>query len=102
VPAGADARSRSSWLRALVLGAALTFAGPALAKGHDAARLHALFDEYWSTVKREFPEYATFLGDDRHDDRLTDLQVSQIGGPQLDFATCAMRRSSITRAPTTC
>jgi uncharacterized protein (DUF885 family) len=78
LPAGADARSRSSWLRALVLGAALTFAGPALAKGHDAARLHALFDEYWSTVKREFPEYATFLGDDRHDDRLTDLSPEAI------------------------
>ena len=36
------------------------------------ARVHALFDEYWEWVLREHPEYATFLGDRRYDDRLKD------------------------------
>jgi uncharacterized protein (DUF885 family) len=33
---------------------------------------HALFDEYWEWVLREYPTYATYLGDHRYDDRLTD------------------------------
>jgi len=44
----------------------------------EAARLHALFDESWAHVKREFPEFATFLGDDRYNDRLTDLAPDAI------------------------
>ena len=33
---------------------------------------HALFAEYWEWVMREYPGYATFLGDRRYDDRVTD------------------------------
>ena len=51
---------------------------PAPAERSDAARLHALFAEYWSTVEREHPEFATYLGDDRYDDRLEDLSPQAI------------------------
>jgi uncharacterized protein (DUF885 family) len=40
--------------------------------------LRQVFDEYWNWTKREFPEYATFLGDDRYNDRLTDLSPEAI------------------------
>jgi uncharacterized protein (DUF885 family) len=40
--------------------------------------LHALFDEDWEWRKREFPEYATQLGDHRYDDRLTDRSLEAI------------------------
>jgi uncharacterized protein (DUF885 family) len=42
------------------------------------AEAHALFDEYWQWAMRGFPEYATYLGDHRYDDRLTDLSASAI------------------------
>lgn len=35
-------------------------------------RVHALFDEYWQWRLREGPEFATFIGDHRYDDRLFD------------------------------
>jgi uncharacterized protein (DUF885 family) len=67
-----------AWARALVLALALATSGPALAQRNEAARLHALFDEYWAWVERDNPEYATYLGDDRYDDRLTDLSAAAI------------------------
>jgi prolyl oligopeptidase len=36
-------------------------------------RLRALGDAYWEWTLREFPTYATYLGDFRYNDRLTDL-----------------------------
>ena len=38
----------------------------------EAARLHALFDRHWQWTLNEFPEWATYLGEHRHDDRWTD------------------------------
>jgi uncharacterized protein (DUF885 family) len=38
----------------------------------------ALFDEQWQWTLREFPEYATFLGDHRYDDRLTDQSSAAV------------------------
>jgi uncharacterized protein (DUF885 family) len=74
--------SRQSTLRgcagALVLAFALATSGPALAQRSDALRLHALFDEYWAWVERDNPEFATYLGDERYDDRLTDLSPRAI------------------------
>lgn len=67
-----------AWARALVVALALATSGPALAQRSEAARLHALFDEYWAWFERDNPEYATYLGDDRYDDRLTDLSASAI------------------------
>jgi len=47
-------------------------------RAEDAARLTQLFDEYWNWVKREFPEFATYLGDDRYNDRLADMSPEAI------------------------
>ncbi|MFQ6673241.1 MAG: DUF885 family protein [Fidelibacterota bacterium] len=41
-------------------------------------RLHELFQEEWETRLKENPEFATFLGDDRYNDRLTDLSLTRI------------------------
>ncbi len=38
----------------------------------EAVRLHALFDAEWEWAMRTFPEWATFTGDHRYDDRLSD------------------------------
>jgi uncharacterized protein (DUF885 family) len=46
-------------------------ASPAAA-GTPGAQLQALFDADWQWRLRTFPEMATFLGDTRYDDRLTD------------------------------
>jgi uncharacterized protein (DUF885 family) len=59
------------------LALAATLCGPASAAepvkvAPPAATAHALFDEYWEWVMREYPGYATFLGDHRYDDRVTD------------------------------
>src|ERR1700679_420207 len=36
----------------------------------DAAKLHALFDQEWQWTLREYPEFATGVGDDRYNDKL--------------------------------
>ena len=47
--------------------------------GSDAkGELHALFDEDWQWRLEQFPEAATFLGDNRYNDRLTDLSLEAI------------------------
>ena len=44
------------------------------AEANEATRqLHALFDEDWQWRLRTFPEFATYVGDHRYDDRLSDL-----------------------------
>jgi len=44
----------------------------------EAARLHALFDRAWEDGARQFPEYATYRGDHRYGDRLTDMSGAAI------------------------
>jgi uncharacterized protein (DUF885 family) len=41
-------------------------------------RAHALFDESWQWILREFPEIATSLGDHRYDDRLSDQSAAAV------------------------
>jgi uncharacterized protein (DUF885 family) len=41
-----------------------------------AAKLHALFDREWQWTLREYPEFATGVGENRYNDKLTDLSVS--------------------------
>ena len=43
-----------------------------------AARADALFDEYWEWSLREYPEFATFVGDHRYDDRLRDDSAAAV------------------------
>lgn len=42
------------------------------------AEARTLFDAYWQWTMREFPEFATFVGDHRYDDRLTDFSPSAL------------------------
>lgn len=44
----------------------------------ETAKLHALFDEDWQWRLQAFPENATFLGDHRYNDRLTDFSPGAI------------------------
>ena len=39
-------------------------------------KLHAMFDEYWQEQMREFPTWATYLGDKRFDSLLTDISAT--------------------------
>jgi uncharacterized protein (DUF885 family) len=43
-----------------------------------AKRLHALFDEDWQWGLQQYPESATFLGDNRYNDRVTDFSIAGI------------------------
>lgn len=44
----------------------------AASAGTPAAALHALFDTRWEASMQRYPEWATYVGDDRFGDRLTD------------------------------
>jgi len=61
---------------------ALVFASSALAQvispNGAAKKLHALFDEDWQWGLERYPESATLLGDNRYNDRLTDLSPEAI------------------------
>jgi len=70
-------------LAALVIAAALgSHAG--LSRGQPAspadatAQARALFADYWQSTLREFPEIATFVGDHRYDDRLSDQSAAAV------------------------
>jgi len=41
----------------------------------EAAKLHALFDQEWQWMLREYPEFATGVGDNRYNDKLADLSA---------------------------
>ena len=41
-------------------------------------KLHRLFDEDWERILRDYPEYATFLGDARYNDSWTDWSAAAI------------------------
>ena len=53
--------------------------GPALADepavSPDVAKLHALFAEEWQWTLKEYPEFATGIGENRYNDKLTDLSA---------------------------
>jgi uncharacterized protein (DUF885 family) len=44
----------------------------------ETKKLHALFDEEWQWTLREYPEFATGVGDPRYNDRLTDFAAPAI------------------------
>ena len=43
-----------------------------------AVQVNALFEEYWEWVLREYPEFATSLGDHRYADRLQDVSAQAV------------------------
>ncbi len=53
-------------------------AGPALAAPSAVQQLHQLLDEDWERGLKDYPEYATFLGDARYNDRWTDMTPAAI------------------------
>src|SRR5262249_11732848 len=42
------------------------------------AQARVLFDEYWQWTLREYPEFATYVGDHRYDDRLSDQSAAAL------------------------
>jgi len=44
----------------------------------EKTEVHSLFDDYWQWRLREYPEDATFLGDHRYDDRLSDQSADAV------------------------
>ena len=82
----------------LALAAALS--GPALGaepvKATSAAETaRPLFDEYWEWVMREYPTYATFLGDHRYDDRLTDSSPEAVARRKAFFPAFLRRLDQV-------
>jgi uncharacterized protein (DUF885 family) len=44
----------------------------------EARALHALFERDWEDSARDFPEWATFRGDHRYGDKLTDMSAAAV------------------------
>ena len=57
-----------------------------------AGALHALFDARWEASMRRYPEWATYVGDDRFGDRLTDAS------PAAEAEGFAEDRRQLTKA----
>lgn len=58
------------------------------------AQVNALFDEYWEWALREYPEFATSLGDHRYADRLRDESAQGVrrrNAAYADFRSRLMR-----------
>jgi len=53
-------------------------AHPAFGQTPETSQANAIFAEFWERFAREFPEYATFRGDNRYNDRLTDWSQDAI------------------------
>ena len=90
-------RMPRAWPRVLGLVAAVCWAllpGPAAAAApaSEGQRLHALFDERWEDGLRRHPERATYVGDHRHGDRLSDAS------PAAEAAEYAALRRFLARA----
>ena len=58
--------------RLLVAGCLYACALVACAQADATRQLHALFERYWQQTARDDPEWATWRGDHRYDDRLSD------------------------------
>ena len=86
-------------LRPLVLALALTLAAAAsspafadtpkaaVSQQAKAAKLNALYDEYWEAVLKLNPVQATFQGDARYNDQLPDFGTAAFRQQQHDFTT---------------
>lgn len=58
----------------------------------EAVRLHALFDEWWEEAMKREPEAATYFGDDRYGDQLSDAS------PEAEARKYASDRKMLARA----
>jgi uncharacterized protein (DUF885 family) len=65
-----------AWLSTLSLLAPATPARAGTSSAtQEATTLHTLFEEEWQWTLREYPEFATSVGDQKYNDKLTDLSV---------------------------
>jgi uncharacterized protein (DUF885 family) len=74
---------------------------PLPAQAADAAatrELHQLFDDYWQTVLREYPTYATFVGDTRYNGRLEDLSAAAAQRRRAQQAEFVLRLEAVAPA----
>jgi len=82
------------WLRYALF---ILFVSPAAWAG-SADDLARLADEYWQWQLREFPESATWLGDNRYNDRFTDLSPTAIERRKADIRSFRDRAAAIDAA----
>src|SRR6266850_1824774 len=93
---------------ALLFVLALLAAPPALAAKHKAAvtsagpgpvtKLHKLFDREWERALREGPEGASLLGDNRYNDRWSDLSPAAIQAQNAGNQAALSQLARIDRA----
>ena len=62
----ARSTSHGRAMRTMLFAGCLVASLNAPAAADDANKLSAIFEEYWANRKVESPEFATFVGDDRH------------------------------------
>ncbi len=73
---------------------------PAVAADGDAPEakaLHALFDRHWEWSARSFPEFATYRGDHRYGDRLSDASAAAIAERDREVAAFLAEAQAIPR-----
>ena len=76
----------------------LTLALAATAQAQsDSEKLTRIFDEEWEWQLREYPERATFIGDSRYDDRLTDVSAEAYARRQAHATELLARLGSVDR-----
>jgi len=56
---------------------------------------NAIFDEYWEWTLREYPEFATFVGDRRYQDRLRDESVAAVARRKAFYGDLRSRLAAI-------
>ena len=56
-----------------------------------ATAAHAIFAEYWEWLMRESPDFATYVGDHRYDDRLADESAAAVAR-RRDYYHALLRR----------
>lgn len=84
-----------------LVGAALWLASCDGGGNRAATDLHALFDEDWEWTLREYPQFATQLGDDRYNDRLNDLSLAAVERQQLYAQKTLERLQAVDRGALT-
>ncbi len=84
-------------LRRGLLAALFVACGAIGAPPSPAEQANALFAEYWEWQLREFPTFATFVGDHRYDDRLPDFSQTAVDKRKAYVADLAQRLAAIDR-----
>jgi uncharacterized protein (DUF885 family) len=86
----------------LVFALWLGICGPACAQQASpspaVARAEALFDEYWEWTLVEYPEFATYFGDRRYQDRLRDESAAAVARRKAFYAEFRSRLAGIDAA----